>query len=101
MSLERLDGRTVKARMVWSSNLRPAKSYTALQTVCHCFNIYANNCVALALYMTQSWAPQTRYTFQRNTVSIIKCLVWRSAYSSMKCHEIFGTTIISTNHAKM
>jgi len=26
--------------------------------------------------MTQSWAPQTRYTFQRNTASIMKCFVW-------------------------
>jgi len=28
---------------------RPAKSYTALQTVHHCFNIYVRSCVALTL----------------------------------------------------
>jgi len=28
----------------------PAKSYTALQTVFHRFNIYASSCVALALW---------------------------------------------------
>jgi len=28
---------------------RPAKSYIALQTVCHHFNIYKTSCVALAL----------------------------------------------------
>jgi len=32
-----------------SSNLSLAKSYTALQTVRHRFNIYAISCVALAL----------------------------------------------------
>jgi len=71
-----------------------------LQTVRHCFNIYTSSCVALALYMTQSWAPQTRYTFQRNTVSIMKYIVWRSAYSSMKCHGIFETTIKQQNVRK-
>jgi len=49
---------------------RPAKSYTALQTVRHRFNIYAGSCVALA--------PQTRYTLRRNTASIMKSLVWFS-----------------------
>jgi len=39
-----------RVREVWSSNPGPAKSYTALQTVRHCFNIYASNCVALALW---------------------------------------------------
>jgi len=29
---------------------RPAKSYTALQTVRHRFNIYRSSCVALALW---------------------------------------------------
>jgi len=29
---------------------RLAKSYTALQTVCHLFNIYASSSVALALW---------------------------------------------------
>jgi len=28
----------------------PTKSYTALQTVRHCFNIYAGSCVALTLW---------------------------------------------------
>jgi len=35
---------------VWSSNHGPDKSYTALQMVCYCFNIYASNCVVLALW---------------------------------------------------
>jgi len=30
---------------LFSSNPRPAKCYTELQTVRHCFNIYANSCV--------------------------------------------------------
>jgi len=34
----------------WSLNPRPAKSYTALQTVRHHFNIYASGCVAIALW---------------------------------------------------
>jgi len=42
--------RVSRVREVWSSNPRPAKSYTALQTACHRFNIYASNCVALALW---------------------------------------------------
>jgi len=29
---------------------RPAKSYTALQTVHHCLSIYAGSCVTLALW---------------------------------------------------
>jgi len=36
-------------REVWNSNPGPAKSYTALQTVRHRFNIYAGSCVTLAL----------------------------------------------------
>jgi len=36
-------------REVWSSNPGLAKSYTALQTVRHSFNIYASSCVALVL----------------------------------------------------
>jgi len=35
---------------VYSSNPRPTKSYTILQTVRHCFNIYESGCVALALW---------------------------------------------------
>jgi len=35
-------------REVWCSNSGPVKSYTALQTVHHCFNINANSCVASA-----------------------------------------------------
>jgi len=31
------------AHEVWSSNLGPAKSYTSLQTVRQCFNIYVSN----------------------------------------------------------
>jgi len=41
--------RLTRVREVWSSNPGPAKSYTALQTARHRFNIYASNCVALAL----------------------------------------------------
>jgi len=37
-------------RKVWSLNPGSAKSYTALQTVRHRFNIYASSCVALALW---------------------------------------------------
>jgi len=37
-------------RMVWSSNPESAKSYKALQTVWHRFNIYASSSVALALW---------------------------------------------------
>jgi len=33
-----------------SSNPRPIRSCTALQTVYHRFNIYASSCVALALW---------------------------------------------------
>jgi len=49
----RLDGRTGNAH-AWCAggmelNLEPTKSYTALQTVRHRFNIYASSCVALAL----------------------------------------------------
>jgi len=40
----------LRVREVWSSNLELAKSYTALQTVRHRFNIYASSCVALALW---------------------------------------------------
>jgi len=42
--------RMLDMRNVWGSNPRLAKSYTALQTVCHHFNIYASNCVALTLW---------------------------------------------------
>jgi len=41
--------RVPRVREVWSSNFGPAKSYTVLQTVRHCFNIYAGSSVALAL----------------------------------------------------
>jgi len=41
--------RVPRVREAWSSNSGPAKSYTALQTDRHRFNIYASNCVALAL----------------------------------------------------
>jgi len=75
--------RVPRVREDWSSNSGPAKSYTTLQTVRHRFNIYASNSVALALcwapqtrYTLRGWAPQTRYTLRRNTVSIMKGLVW-------------------------
>jgi len=41
--------RMLRVLEVWSSNPEPAKSYTALQTYRHRFNVYARNCVALAL----------------------------------------------------
>jgi len=41
--------RVPRVREVWSLNLRLAKSYTALQTVRHRFNIYPSSCVVLAL----------------------------------------------------
>jgi len=37
---------------------RPTKSYTALQTVRHRFNIYASSCCLAA--MTRRWAPLRR-----------------------------------------
>jgi len=50
----RIYGRTVDARVSCARGRefeyqRPAKSYTAFQTVCHRFCIYAIGCVALAL----------------------------------------------------
>jgi len=42
--------RLTRVREVWSSNPGPAKSYPALQTVRHSFNIYASSCAALALW---------------------------------------------------
>jgi len=46
----RLDGQTVKARASCVRGFKsPAKSYTALQTVCHRFIIYAGSYVALTL----------------------------------------------------
>jgi len=54
ISLDCLDGRTVNARASCAGGLKikfqTAKSYTALQTVRYCFNIYASSCVALAQY---------------------------------------------------
>jgi len=41
--------RVPRMRKVWRSNPEPAKSYTALQTVCHRFNIYTSTCIALPL----------------------------------------------------
>jgi len=59
-------------RGVWSSNPGPTISYTALQTVCHRFNIYTSSCVALALWR----GTGHRYTLRRKSASIIKCLDW-------------------------
>jgi len=41
--------RVPSVQEVFSSNPVPAKSYTALQTVLYRYNIYASNCVALAM----------------------------------------------------
>jgi len=41
--------RVPRVREVDSSNPRLVKSFTALQTVRHRFNIYASSCVALTL----------------------------------------------------
>jgi len=41
--------RVFRVQEVWKSNPGQAKSYTALQTDRHRFNIYANGCVALVL----------------------------------------------------
>jgi len=43
-----VDGRAVNAHASCAGSLE-FKSYTALQTVRHCFDIYAGSCVALAL----------------------------------------------------
>jgi len=42
--------RVPRMRKFWSSNHGPAKSYTALQTIRHRFNIYSSTCFALALW---------------------------------------------------
>jgi len=85
ISVRDLDCRTVNARASYAAgreleSQRPAKSYIALQTVRHRFNIYASSCVALALCclgaMTRRWALPTRYTLRRNTESIMKGLVF-------------------------
>jgi len=65
--------RLPRVREVWSSNLGPAKSCTALQTVRHRFNIYASSSVAFGA-MTRRWTPQTRYTLRRYITSIMKGL---------------------------
>jgi len=48
-----------------------------LQTVRHCFNFYANSYECCLGAMTRRWEPTTRYTLRRNTVSIMKGLVFR------------------------
>jgi len=45
--VERLT-RVLRVREVWSLNPGPDKSYIALQTVRHRFNIYASSCAGLA-----------------------------------------------------
>jgi len=40
-------------REVESSNHRPAKALIALQTVRHCYHIYASSCIALVLYAAE------------------------------------------------
>jgi len=42
--------RVPRVRKVWSLNLGLAKSYIALQTIRHRFNICSSSCVALALW---------------------------------------------------
>jgi len=44
-------------REVWSSNPGPAKSYTALQTVRHRFDIYASNLLCCPDTIMRRWAP--------------------------------------------
>jgi len=58
-----------------TSNPGPAKSYTALQTVRHCFNIYESSYVALALW--RGVGHRTLVTlFGVNTARIMKGLVF-------------------------
>jgi len=74
-----LDGQTVyvtRVREVWSSKPGPTKSYSALQTGRHRFNIYASMLRCLEV-MTRKWAPQTRYTLRRNTASIINMFAFQ------------------------
>jgi len=76
-------GRTVNAHVSCAGgrefeSQRLAKSYTALQTVCHRFNIYAGSCLGA---MTRSWALQTRCTLQHSVASIMKCWVFGLVYS--------------------
>jgi len=42
--------RVPRVREIWYSNPGQAKSYTAMQTVRHRFNIYARSCVGSALW---------------------------------------------------
>jgi len=63
-----------RVREVWSSNPGPAISYTALQMVHQRFNIYADSCVALALWRGDEHRKLvTRFS---NMASITKGLVF-------------------------
>jgi len=53
-------------QVVEVSNPEPAKSYPALQTVHHNFNLRRLGAI------TQSWTPQTRYTLRHIMGSIMK-----------------------------
>ena len=39
--------------------------------------------------MKRRWAPQTRYTFQRKTASMLKDLIWKTNPGLYYLHEIF------------
>jgi len=57
---------------VESSNPRPAKFYTALQIVRHCFNIYVGRVAVLPWRYDMEMAPQIRCTLRRITTGIMK-----------------------------
>jgi len=78
---------SASVREIWSSNPRPSKSYAALQTARHHFNIYASTIVHVLpwRYVTDGHR-QLVYTLRRNTASIIKGLVLYSFYiGKMTC----------------
>jgi len=63
-------------------SLRPAKSYTALQMVCHRFNIYAGSCVALA------WC----YDVEMGTAKLLHALACNAV--STEYNERFGSVLV-------
>ena len=61
-------------REVWGSNLWPVESDTQLQTVCYHCDFSLKEAV-LPEGNDAKMDPKTRYTFQRNTASIMKDLI--------------------------
>jgi len=55
---------------LWSSNPGSVKSYTALQTVRQCFNIYASDCGALALCCGDGAGSAVAHSFFRRHLDV-------------------------------